>query len=220
MTIGRLSSVRFLALVLLLLIVPACKRRGELSETLAWMDNTYNPHGDVLGAPGHGRTGWYSRSSAGQAHEYLVWGSAETFTYDGCKMTLRVQDNPYASAHSEMYGAYVYSFDLRDINPQSIKLSTYSHLGGFPCDNYTPEELQSMNCDQADIGFSTRSEAPLIAEESHTTFPKLQGLSHESNSKSKAARAFFGVDDVEYAGRFAKALRHAVELCGGRPEPF
>ena len=25
--------------------------------------------------------------------------------------------------------------------------------------------------------------------------------------------AFFELDDVEYAGRFAKALRHAVELC-------
>jgi hypothetical protein len=36
----------------------------------------------------------------------------------------------------------------------------------------------------------------------------------------QTAHGWFFVDDVEYAARFAKAFRHAVELCGGKPEPF
>jgi hypothetical protein len=31
---------------------------SELSETLSWMDNSYNSHPGVSGAYGHGRTGW------------------------------------------------------------------------------------------------------------------------------------------------------------------
>jgi hypothetical protein len=205
-----------------LISVSACRRDRELSETLAWMDNTYNPHDGVSGAFGHGQTGWYAHNSTGQADEHLVWGATETFTHDVCRMALRVQDNPAATANSERYGTAVYKFNLRDINPQSIKITTYSHSGGLPCDNYKPEEQQryNMNCDQGQIVFSTHSEAPLIDEELHTTFPRLQGSDHEAYGKSRGARAFFAVDDVEYAGRLAKAFRHAVELCGGKPESF
>lgn len=209
-----------LALLPLLTIVSACRRDGELSATLAWMDNTYNPHAEVSGASGHGRTGWYApRNSDGQGGEYLAFGSTETLTHDGCKMTLHIEENP---ANRAVYGSSSYSFNLRDMNPQSIKISTYSHGGGFRCEDYDSEERQllQMNCDHAEIVFRTRSEAPLIDEQSHTIFAELQGSDHESKGKSKGAGAFFEVDDVEYADRFAKALRHAVELCGGKPEPF
>src|SRR6202011_1381383 len=182
----------FISLVLLTL-APACKR-GELSETLAWMDNTYNPHKGVTGAFGHVRTGWYAANNPSrQTDEYLVSGSTETFTHDGCQITLHIEENPYASAHREMNGTFVSTFNLRDINSQSIKVSTFSHRGGLRCDDYKPEEQQlyEMNCDHAEITFSTRSEAPLINEESHITFEKLQGSDHESKSKSKGARAYF-----------------------------
>jgi hypothetical protein len=184
------------------------------------MDNSYNPHADAWGQSAHGRTGWYApQNSDGQGGEYLASGSTETSTHDGCKMTLHIEENP---AGHVVYGSSSYSFNLRDINPQSIKISTYSHRGGFRCEDYDSEarQLMQMTCDHAEIVFWTRSEAPLIDEESHTTFAELQGSDHESKGKSKGANAFFEVDDVEYAGRFAKALRHAVELCGGKPEPF
>jgi hypothetical protein len=150
----------------------ASPRDGELSDTLAWMDNTYNRHDGALGALGHGRMGWYDSNSNGQADEYLVFGSTETFTHDGCQMGLHIQGDPYAVASREAWHASVRTFNLRDINPQSIKVSTYSHRGGLRCDDYDPEERQrySMNCDHAVIAFSTHSEAPLIDEESHTTF--------------------------------------------------
>ncbi len=198
---------------------------AELSETLAWMDNTYNPHDhDITGAFGHGRVGWYAPlpNSNRPADEYLVSGHTETFTHDGCQMTLHTQQNPAAYAYREVYGSFSSTFNLRDINPQSIKLSTYSHTAGFRCEDYDSElrQIYQMHCDFAEIVFSTRNEAPLIDEETHTIFAKLQGSDHESQHKSKGAQAVFEVDDVEYAGRFAKAFRHAVELCGGKPEPF
>jgi hypothetical protein len=68
--------------------------------------------------------------------------------------------------------------------------------------------------------FATRSEAPLIDEDSNTVNLKPQGSDRETNHKSKGVRAFFEVDEVEYAKRFAKAFRRAVELCGGKPDPF
>jgi hypothetical protein len=221
-SIRTLWPIRSFTLVLLLIIVAACKRDGELSDTLAWMDNTYNRHDGASGALGHGRMDWYDSSLNGQADEYLVFGSTETFTHDGCQMGLRIQDNPYATASRDVWHTSVRTFNLRDINPQSIKVSKYSHRGGLRCDDYNPEEQRrySMNCDHAVVAFSTHSEAPLIDEESHTTFAKLQGSDHESKGNSKGAGAFFEVDDVEYAGRFAKAFRHAVELCGGKPEAF
>ena len=208
--------MRLLSLVLLFTIGSACKRDGELSRTLAWMDNTYNPHDGVSGAFGHGRTGWYAHARS----EYLVSGSTETFTSNGCQFTLHFQDNPAASAFREVYGSRSHSFNLRDINPQSIKVSTFSHAGGFRCEDYDFDQRQRMNCDHAEIVFSTRSEAPLIVEDSRTTFTKLQGRDHESQTKSKGSQAFFEVDDLEYASRFAKAFRHAVELCGGKPQAF
>jgi hypothetical protein len=187
------------------------------------MDNTYNPHDGVSGAFGHGRTGWYApKNSNGQAGEELVSGSTETFTHDGCQMTLNVQDNPSASANREVHHTFVSTFNLRDINPQSIKLSTRSHTGGFLCEGYKPEEQQlyKMDCDHAEITFSTHSEAPLIDEQPHTVFAELKGGDHESRGRSKGAQGFFDVDDVEYAGRFARAFRRIVEFCGGKPEAF
>jgi hypothetical protein len=199
----------------------ACtKNGGELSETLAWMDNTYNPHKGWT--VGHGITGWWASDKSRPAGEYLVSGSTETFTHHGCQIALHIQENPYADAFSEIYTTYSRTFNLHDINPQSINVSTYTRMGGFSCENHTGEELerQGMNCNEALITFSTHTEAPLIDKETHTTFPKLQGKDHLSSSKSKETKAFFEVDDVEYARRLAKAFGHAVELCGGKGSGF
>jgi hypothetical protein len=211
---------RAVCLLALFVSLSCSKRNRELSEALEWIDNTYNPHEGW--SRGHGRTGWYASDKSLQTGEYLVWGSTETFRHNGCQMTLHVEDNPYASAHSEVYGTHEYTFNLCDINPRSVKLTTYSHLGGFPCEGYKPEELErtNMNCDHAEITFSTRTEAPLIDVETHATFPKLQGKDHTSSGKSKDTGAFFEVDDVEYATRLTNAFRRAVELCGGKASAF
>ena len=191
---------------------------SDLSETLAWMDNSYNPHPDISGAYGHGRTGWYAHKSGGGAYEeVLVSGSTETFTYNGCLMTLHFEDNRAAEANKATYSSHSSSFSLGDINPQSIKMSTISHTGGFYCEAF-PDA--NMDCDHAEIVFKTRLEAPLIDENWNVIYPKLQESEHESKGSSKSNTAHFMVNDVEYAKRLTKAFRHAVELCGGKPEPF
>jgi hypothetical protein len=47
-----------------------------------------------------------------------------------------------------------------------------------------------------------------------------QALAYTGNIKDKGARSEFMMDNADYAERFATALRHAVELCGGRPSKF
>jgi hypothetical protein len=190
---------------------------GELSETLAWMDNSYNPHPGVSGAYGHGRTGWYAPKNGSAHEEVFVSGSNETFTYDGCQMTLRVEDDRAAETSKEVYVSFSYSFNLGDINPQSIRMITISHTGGLNCWAFRGAD---MDCDHAEIAFKTRPEAPLMYILSNAIYPKLEGSDHESKNSSKANTAYFMVNDVEYAKRLMKAFHQAVELCGGKREPF
>lgn len=216
----RLST---LVIVLTSCCFTACARHEgpSLSDTLVWMDNTYNPHSDRGLAHGHGKTGWYSPSDPNEGNgESLAYGSNETFTYDGCHLTLHVQENAAATALKDAYSEDLYRFNLGDVDPQSIKINTYAHSGGSPCDNYVPDVQVELNCDHAEITFVARSESPLIEETSRTIFPKLQGDQHELHYKSKTSEAYFEVDDLDYAKRFAKALRYAVELCGGKPSTF
>jgi hypothetical protein len=206
------------------LIASACSfHKSELDETLEWMDNTYNPHDNISGAYGHGRTAWYTPVTVnGSRTEFMASGEIETFTVKGCDMTLRTEDDKQARRASEIYHTATYRFNLRDIDPSSVKVTAYSHLGGFSCAVYSADDLKNlgMNCDHAEMVFKTRNEAGLIAQEYHTVFPKLEGASHNSDSVGKTNDAFFGFNDVEYAQRFAKASTHAVQLCGGKASPF
>jgi hypothetical protein len=109
---------RLLILPFVLVFVTACD--SELSDTLSWMDNTYNPHTNHDGAIGHGRSDWYG------PREVLADGYTETFTHNGCEMTLHIEkDRP---AGQQMYSSSSHSFNLSDINPQSIKAKPpFSH---------------------------------------------------------------------------------------------
>jgi len=111
----------------------------------------------------------------------------------------------------------VYTFNLRDIDPASIKLYLLdSQHGGLSC----AIDPAHMSCDIAEMGFETQNQAPLIDEDSHTVFANLQGRNHESKNKSKTFVGVFYLDDTEYAARFVKAFRHAIALCGGKPSTF
>lgn len=203
------------AIVPLLIALPvlvACKN-NERAETLTWMDNTYNPHSNVSEAYGHGHTGWYVKS--GDHDETLTDGSTETFTYDGCQMTLNFKDDRNAAAHHEIYSTGSLSFNLRDIDPQSIKLSTFSHFGGFRCEAMNPEQRKGVVCDHGEIVFLTHGGSPLIDGKTDTIYANRQGSERENKNTSEGAEGHFEVDDVQYATRFMKAFRHVVELCGG-----
>jgi hypothetical protein len=162
---------------------------ASLPDTLTWMDNTYNYHLGI-GVYGHG-----IRYSPGRDHR-LLW--EESFTYTGTQFTLH-QRNQSVTCIS--------TFNLRDINPQSIELTHY-----WPSGNLDAVEIIF-------ISFSTHLNAPLIDVAACLTDGKYTEEC-KPTLKYKNTDAQWNFDDADYARRFVKAFRHAVELAGGKPDPF
>lgn len=190
-------------------------RQGpSLSETLLWMDQTYNPHpGGANAGLGHGNQSVYSVQK-------LESSFAETFTHKGCELTIYRQTEPVGVWHS-MPSSESETFNLRDIDPQSIKVYRIdSHYGFADCASPQDVKLYNLSCDEGEVIFSTRNNSPVIAEHGSTIFEELQGADHVAKRQSTESQAAFISDDGQYAMRFTKAFKHAVELCGGRPSPF
>lgn len=187
-----------------------CKDQ-KLADDLEWMNNTYNAQ---EGTVGHGRSGWYTHT--GQT-EKLAKGTIDSFKNDGCAFEFRMNDDPASSTSSVMLTSMVLKVNLRDIDPDSVKLRTFSHYGGFNCADYTPEQIQTipLNCDYSDMRASTRNARPAVQEEIHTIYPNLTGEEHEITSNSKGPEGFLGFDDPEYAKTFAGVFQDAVKRCGG-----
>ena len=197
----------------------AIAKRRDLKETLLWIDQTYNPHdgGDNLGQ-GHG---W-------EIH-YLKKGNVEeitqkfntTVTLDGgCNVVTRSETLP-VGVYSELSSVTTYKFNLRDIDPGSIRIKTYDlQKDVFSCAD--PEQVKDyeLSCDNAEIEFLTRNGATAINEDRVAIFTKLTGSDHEPKSASKTNKSWWLVDDVPYSQRLAKTLKHAVELCGGQSSRF
>ena len=193
----------------------AIAERRDLKETLSWIDRTYNPHegGDNLGQ-GHG---W-------EIH-YLKKGNVEEITekfnttvaFDGSCNVVTRSETFAVGVYSELSSLTIYKFNLQDIDPNSIAIKTYDlHKDVFSCAD--PEQVKTfeLNCDNAEIEFFTRNGATSINENTVRTYTKLTGSDHESRTVSKTNKDWWVVDDVPYSRRLAKALKHAVELCGGQ----
>jgi hypothetical protein len=209
---------RSFAIALIIATMAGCKRNRELSDTLAWMDNTYNPSKGTSRDGGHGEMVFYTKQFGKQI---LFFRRTESFTSDGCQMTLQTKDDPSSEISQVSYIDSSVRFNLRDINPQSFKMSTYDpRYAGNSCESFDPDTIATMHCSVAQLDFLTHSEAPLVDKRTHTIFPNTEGSGHETTEASKDRKAYFVFDDSEYASRFAKAFRHSIELCGGKPEPF
>lgn len=205
--------------MVLYFVYRAIAKRRDLKETLLWIDQTYNPHegADNLGQ-GHG---W-------EIH-YLKKGNVEeitekfntTVTLDGaCNVVTRSETFP-VGVYSETPSVMTYKFNLRDIDPDSIKIKTYDlHKDVFSCADPEQVKLFDLNCDNAEIEFLTRNGATSISEGMVRTFTNLTGSDHESRNVSKTNKGWWVVDDVPYSQRLSKALKHAVELCGGQASRF
>ncbi len=205
--------------LVLFLAYRAIANHRDLKETLLWMDQTYNPHegGDNFGQ-GHGREIHHLRKNN---LEETTESFNTTFTYDGgCNVVTRSETLP-VGVFEEMPSVTTSKLNLRDINPDSIEIKTLdSHKDVFDCADPEQVKLYELNCDTAEIQFLTRNGATAINEDSVTTFTKLTGSEHEGRSVSKTNKGWLVVDDVPYAQRLAKALKHAVELCGGKRSRF
>jgi hypothetical protein len=121
------------------------------------MDNTYNPHVKENGSYGHGRFAWYATGP--DKTEFMSSGLTETFTYKGCEVALKTEDLPEAQKSQELSSTCKMLFNLKDIDPASIKLTDRSHLGDFPCTDYNAEERQSLqlNCDHTELSQTCRN---------------------------------------------------------------
>lgn len=197
----------------------AIAKHRDLRETLLWMDQTYNPHegGDNLGQ-GHGWEIHYVRKGN---VEQITEKFNTTFSHDGgCNIVTRSETFP-VGVFSEMPSVTTFKLNLSDVDPDSIKLTTYDlHKDVFSCDDPEQVKLYELNCDNAEIVFLTRNGTTAISEDMVTIFTKLTGSEHELRTASKKNKGWLVVDDVPYARRLAKALKHAVELCGGNPSRF
>ena len=116
-----------------------------------------------------------------------------------------------------MYTSSIIKFNLRDIDPSKIKIYLLDpNLVGLGCDL----TLDEASCSIAELEFETRNQAPLMDYSFRSIYPRLQESDHESRSEGKTFVSVFYVDDAMYAERFAKALKHAITLCGGKASAF
>ena len=196
------------------------ERNRDLAETLQWMDQTYNPHegGDNFGQ-GYGWEIHYLRK--GQTEEVTEKFKMTFVRLGGCNIAINSETFP-EGVYRETPSTDKFTINLCDIDPESIKIKTFDlhSKDVFDCSDAEQVKLYELNCQNAEIEFLTRNAATAINVETVKTFTKLTGKDHELRTASKINRSWLVVNDVSYAQRLAKALRHAVKLCGGKSSKF
>jgi len=202
-----------LCCTLALMVATGCKDR-KLSDDLEWMDNTYNSHEGIN--IGHGRSGWYVHGSDGQT-ESLSSGTIDSFKNNGCDFQFHSETDPADSVHTALQTSSTLKVNLHDLDPDSVKVRVMSHFGGFTCADYTADEITAMQmtCDHAEMTAFTRNHSPVVLEEFHAIYPNLTGKEHETVSTSKGPEVFLGLDNPDYAQKFAGVFKDAVKRCGG-----
>jgi hypothetical protein len=199
----------------------ALAKHHDLKETLLWIDQTYNPHdGGSNYGRGHGQETHYLEHSDTHTEE-ITEEFHETFTAKAdCTIVLHHETVPIG-VFKTVYTNGDYTLSLCDVDPDSIKIKTYDfHKDVFNCADPEQVKLYELNCSSAEVEFHIRNEVPKIKDDAVTTYAELKGKDHEARHDSYASKGWFIVDDVAYAERFAKAFRHAVELCGGKASRF
>jgi hypothetical protein len=157
------------------------------------MQFTYNDHKSAGGSEGHGNLELYLRNN--------LWRKIkESFSYDGCTIKTRTVSTlllPYDTTHV---------INLKDADINSIKLiKIHIYDGGADqCDDIIGDV-----CNSARLYFETINQAPLVTV-----------IFNDELYTKKGHEVEFIIDDVAYAARLAKALRRAIELCGGKASPF
>lgn len=164
----------------------------SLKETLQWMQNTL--------ASGAGDL--YISTGKDGAVEKREWKLPEAET---CEVSFIYQTGPLEKSS---YGVIakptfklVEKFNLKDIDPTTIEVGQPT-ADGKPADMVGPFVIFLA---------TTRNNAELI---SATTGVDPDSLFHYSTESLSFALPY------PYSGRFTKAFRHAVALCGGRPSAF
>ena len=216
----------------------SCQANGQspsLPETLSWMANTLKPReGNAvykIKPPLESPDNLEKRIDT--YHSEFI----SEFSYTGTKVTYKVivTDNDMGFLLGlSIVETQVETFDLSNIDPTTVKTIA---CDGIYC---KPDKLQ--------VTFQTRNAQPVIHRESSSSstytlyefwqeqheyemsrkalckqMPDNEGYCEVRNKKQKAedvTSTTYGFSSAEYATRFAKALRHAVTLSGGKPSAF
>jgi hypothetical protein len=137
-------------------------------------------------------------------------------------MTHTVHEIPSGKHAEDMWMASnVETFNLGSIYPTTVQVIPHSKLVMSSCLDPLEVKVDQLDCSvQAEVFFTTRNSDPVIQTKMHIVFPKLRDSNHDSYSNGPTAHAGISMYDTAYARRFAKAFRHAVELCGGKRSAF
>jgi hypothetical protein len=202
------------AVLAVLSVLGVTQNKPGLQETFQWMQNTLAPNGLTY----MDRNGYsYHAIPDGAGHH---WTELITnISYDGCHVQVSKDlDVLYSTGH------FVYqekdSFNLADIDP-----TTATPGDGIP-DGLYNEDLESKV-----ISLRTTDDRKVIqCQEKNIAAWDSKGLpvkdfKPDSGFNAKCLSAPYNEQELrfktpEYTARFAKALRYAVELCGGKASAF
>jgi hypothetical protein len=169
----------------------------SLSETLEWMKNTLGPKGFVESD----RNGYNKYEAVPGKTSYTE--TIKSFSYDGCRIKIvKIADTVDPVIGGEYVAQYTDEFDLSDFDPTSIDAeSGDGDLKGHV------------------VTFSTTNDKKLI---------RCSSITLNGKDAGKPSPCVPAMDDSEqlrfssenYTKRFSKALRHAIELCGGKKSTF
>lgn len=185
----------------------------SLKDTEAWMARTVNS-GPLHPGTGHGT--WESKSGSHYvlSRTSIVFGQdAQHLDGTGCyAKSVEINElSPKGNAAKKGYTTQtVLVFSLKDIDPSRVMALPEAFVTFYAADD-KPAIRKQQSTWNADDYFHT-SEENLIS---------CAGPGKECTKKEDAlVKSDLAVDSLEFAQRFAKAFRHAVELCGGKPSTF
>jgi len=154
----RISVIAVLLVIIaaIILVYPPLQRRRDLNETLQWIDQTYNPPagGDVF-QQGHGWERHYVSQT--DRTEKLTEEFHTTFSSrDGCNVVIYSETSPLG-VYSETPSQSEYTFNLRDIDPSSVKIKRFDlHKDVFDCSDGEQVQLYNLNCNAGEVYFKSR----------------------------------------------------------------
>lgn len=188
----------------------ANKRDRDFRETMSWITQTYNPHD---GGTNYGQG--YGWQEGDDVNRNVTEKFHETISYDGCNFTIHIETLP-VGVFKDTPSSRTITLNLGSLDPESLTIKKYaSSAAAISCDL-----MPDADCDEAEIAFSTHNDVPIIDDQSVEIFENLTGKDHETKGDSKEHQVDFIVDNLDYSQRLARALKHAIELCGGQSSKF
>jgi hypothetical protein len=189
------NTVKRIALVLLMLATASFAQQKPqpgptLDATLAFMQNALAQYGYI--------------HTSGKDQELKI----KKYNDEPCRLFVEWETKYEMNTLEDGVYPIEYRFDLGSIDPESVKVSIPDY------EKHKPEGWKLINVHLA----ATNNESSIYMSASNwdtkdSKVPETLRLTRQTDFS-------FQFRDKEQAERFAKALKHAVVLCGGKPSSF